>query len=58
MRSASTFAVMMMVMMMTDIGVGRNHRSSQDHKRDSGEKQHAQLHKWTPFQAAILANGL
>jgi hypothetical protein len=50
--------VMMMTMMTTGVGVGRNNRSSQNDQCDGGEKQCAQLHKWTPSQAAILANGL
>jgi hypothetical protein len=49
---------MMMAMVMTGVGVGRNNRTSQNDQCDGGKEQCAQLHKWTPSQAATLANGL
>jgi hypothetical protein len=36
--------VMMMTVMMPSSSVGRNHRTSQDDKRDSSKKQSTQFH--------------
>jgi hypothetical protein len=50
--------VMMMVMMMMAVGVGRNHRTGQNDKRNGSKEQCAQFHEQTPFQAATLSSGL
>jgi hypothetical protein len=37
--------MMVMVMMMAGIGVGRNHRTSQNDQCDGGKKQATQFHE-------------
>ena len=42
------FVMMVTVMAMMGIGIGRNHRTSQNHNGDYGKKNHAQFHAETP----------
>jgi hypothetical protein len=46
---SNLFVMMVTVMaMMMGGGIGRNHRTSQNHNGDYGKKNHAQFHAETP----------
>jgi hypothetical protein len=47
---SSLFVMMMTVMAMMGGGIGRNHRTSQNHNCDNGKEQYAQFHGEYSFE--------
>jgi len=49
--------MMMTMMAMMGGGIGRNHRTSQNHNRNDGKEKHAQLHGQNSFSNQPLESG-